>query len=542
MGRGRSQTLRAFGAVFANADLRRVSMAYLLFGLAEWGTWVAILVFAYGQGGAAETGLAAVVQLVPAAVVAPLASVLGDRMRRDRALLLGYAILTVTTAGAASAMLLDAPVPVVYGFAALVAAGMTLIRPVQSALLPQLARSPDELTAANVVVSTFYSSVVLVGPALSGALLGLGGAGLVFASFAGVLLLGAVLVVRLEPRPAPAPSDMHPLREAAAGFAAVARERDQRLVVGLLAGQEMIAGAFDVLLVVIALGLLGLPPSGAGYLAAALGAGGLLGGLWAVGLVGRRHLAAALAFSMLVYGLGTAALAFTGVPIVTAAFLVLAGSGYARADMAGRILLQRVVPDRILARVFGVLEGVNQAALAAGAALAPLLVAALGLRGGVLAAGLLLPAAIALLAARIRAVDRAAKVPEREIELLRTLDLFAPLEPATLEGVASRLVPVSAAAGQMVIREGDVGDRFYVVADGELEVSRNGQVVARLGPGKYFGEIALLRDVPRTATVKAAGPTKLLALERVDFLEAVTGHPLSHEAAHAAIRQRISDL
>jgi MFS family permease len=381
MGKGRFRTLRAFGAVFGNPDLRRVSIAYLLFGLAEWGTWVAMLVFAYGRGGAAETGLAAVFQLVPAAIVAPLASVLGDRMRRDRALLLAYATLTVTTAGAAAAMLLDAPVPVVYGFAALVAASMTLVRPVQSALLPQLVRSPDELTAANVVAGTVYSSVVLVGPAASGALIGLGGAGLVFAVFAGCLLVGALLVIRLEPRPAPERASGHPLRQAAAGFAAVARNPNQRLVVGLLAGQELIAGAFDVLIVVIALGLLGLPPSGAGYLAAALGAGGLLGGLWAVGLVGRRHLAPALAISMLVYGLGTAALALTGVPIVTAAFLVLAGSGYARADMAGRILLQRVVPDRILARVFGVLEGVAQAALAAGAALAPLLVATLGLRG-----------------------------------------------------------------------------------------------------------------------------------------------------------------
>jgi predicted MFS family arabinose efflux permease len=410
---------------------------------------------------------------------------------------------------------------------------------VQSALLPQLARSPDELTAANVVVGTIYSAVILAGPAASGALIGLGGAGLVFAVFAGVLLVATLLVVRLEPRPAPASPGEHPLRQAAAGFAALAREPNQRLVVGLLAGQAVIAGAFDVLLVVIALGLLGLPPSGAGYLAAALGAGGLIGGLWAVGLVGRRHLAAALGISLLVYGLGTAALAFTGVPIVTAAFLVVAGSGYARADMAGRILLQRVVPDRILARVFGVLEGVSQAALATGAALAPLLVAFLGLRGGILAAGLLLPAAIAVLGARIRAVDRAARVPEREIELLRSLDLFAPLAGPTIEGVASRLVPASAAPGDVVIREGDVGDRFYVVADGEVEVSRDGRALARLGPGKYFGEIALLRDVPRTATVTAATRATLLALERVDFLEAVTGHPLSHEAADSTVRHRL---
>jgi MFS family permease len=518
-----------------------VEIAYLLFGLAEWGTWVAILVFAYGQGGAAETGLVAVIQLVPAAIVAPLASVLGDRIRRDRALALGYAIQTVAAGGTASALLLEAPVPVVYALAAAVAASVTLTRPVQSALLPQLARLPDELTAANVAAGTIYSGVVLAGPAAAGALLGVGGAGLVFASFTGVLLVATLLVLRLEPRPAPEPTGEHPLRQAAAGFRTLARAPSQRLVVGLLAGQDVIGGAVDVLLVVVALGFLELPESGAGYLAATLGAGGLLGGLWAVGLVGRRHLAAALGGSLLIYGLGTAALAFSGVPLVTAAFLVVAGSGYSRADMAGRILLQRVVPDAVLARVFGVLEGIRQAALAAGAALAPLLVATLGLRGGILATGLLLPAAIAVLWARIRAVDRAAPVPEREIALIRSLDLFAPLPPSTLEGVASRLIPVALPPGKVVIREGEVGDRFYVVADGQIEVSRKGRRMATLGPGQYFGEIALLRDVPRTATVTAMGRASLLALERVDFLEAVTGHPLSREAADATVRHRLPE-
>jgi hypothetical protein len=540
MGRGvsRFRMLRAFGAVFGNRDLRRVEIAYLLFGLAEWATWVAILIFAYGQGGAAETGLVAVIQLVPAAIVAPLAAVFGDRMRRDRALVLGYAIQTAAVGGTAAALLSGAPVPLIYGLAAAVAASMTLTRPVQSALLPQLARTPDELTAANVAGGTIYSAVVLAGPAAAGALIGVGGVPLVFASFAGVLLVATLLVVGLEPRPAPEPTGEHPLRQAGAGFRALAREPSQRLVVGLLAGQDVIAGAIDVLLVVIALGLLGLPQSAAGYLAAVLGAGGLVGGLWAVGLVGRRRLAVALGVSLLIYGLATAALAVTGVPVLTAVFLLVAGSGYTRADMAGRILLQRVVPDEVLARVFGVLEGVRQAALAIGAGVAPLLVAVLGLRGGILASGLLLPAATGLLWARIRAVDRAAKVPEREIALIRSLDLFAPLAAPTLEGVASRLVPVTAAPGDVLIHEGDVGDRFYVVADGEVEVSREGRRVTTLGPGKYFGEIALLRDVPRTATVTAVGDARLLALDRVDFLEAVTGHPLSREAADASVRDR----
>lgn len=542
MGVGRLRaTRRAFGSVFRSRDLRRVQLAYLAFGLGEWATWVAILVFAYGRGGAAETGLVAVIQLVPAAVVAPLAAVLGDRVRRDRALMVGYAVQAGAMAATAAALLANAHVAIVYALAAATAASITLTRPVLSALLPQLARTPEEVTAANVAAGGAASAVVMLGPAAAGLLLGIGGTGLVFAVFAGVLLVATVLVSGLEPRPAPEQPPEHLLRQAAAGFRALAREPSQRLVVGLLAGQQIIAGAFDVLLVVIALGLLGLPESGAGYLGAALGAGGIIGGIWALGLVGRRHLAAALAGSLLVYGAGTAALALSGVPLLTAAFLVVAGSGYTRADTAGRVLLQRVVPDRLLARVFGVLEGVSQVSLAIGAGLAPFLVAVIGLRGGILAAGLLLPVAVLLLWARIRKVDLATRVPEEEIALLRSLDLFAPLPAATLEGVASRLIPVSVVQGHVLIREGDPGDRFYVLASGEVQVTRRGRAVTELGPGQYFGEIALLRDVPRTATVTAATETDLLALERADFLEAITGHPVSHEAATTVARARWSD-
>jgi CRP-like cAMP-binding protein len=89
------------------------------------------------------------------------------------------------------------------------------------------------------------------------------------------------------------------------------------------------------------------------------------------------------------------------------------------------------------------------------------------------------------------------------------------------------------------MRKGEPGNRFYVIADGEVEVTRDGRPVARLGPGAYFGEIALLRDVPRTATVTATTPTTLLVLERADFLEAVTGHPVAREAADVTIRERL---
>ena len=537
--RRRSRTFDAVRAVFANHDLRHVELAYLLFIAARWGARLAILVFAFERGGAPETGLAAVIQLVPAAIVAPLASTVGDRIRRDRVLLIGFAVQTAAAGGTAAALLWSAPIAVVYALTAVMAASMTITRPVVSAMFPQLARSPDELIAANVVAGSIHGAMVLVGPAAAGVLLGLGGAGLALAVFAGLLLGATLLSVGLEAHPLPASSSPRPVGEAAAGFRAVARHPDQRLVVGLLVGQSVIAGALDVLIVVIVLGLFGLPSSAAGYMSAARGAGGLLGGLWAFSLIGKPRLAAAMALGLAVFGFGTVALALAVVAALAAAFLVVVGSGYARADIAGRTLLLRVVPDDILARVFGVLEGMNMAGLAVGGALAPLLVTALGVRSGTLVAGLLLPATILILSPRIRALDRAVRIPEQELSILRSVDLFAPLANPMMEAVASRLRHVEVPPGAVIMRKGELGNRFYVIADGEVEVTREGRPVARLGPGAYFGEIALLRDVARTATVTVTTPTTLLVLERADFLEAITGHPVAREAADVTVRDRL---
>jgi hypothetical protein len=246
-----------------------------------------------------------------------------------------------------------------------------------------------------------------------------------------------------------------------------------------------------------------------------------------------------LRVSLAVFGFAATAMAFSEVPLLTAALVVTASAGYVRGETVGAILLQRVVPDDVLARVFGVVEGLHVAAMGIGGALAPVLVAVFGVRGGIVAAGLFLPAVAVLIGGRIRRVDRAARVPRRELELLRSVDLFAPLSPHALEDLAWRLVPVSAAPGQVVIREGDAGDRFYVVEDGEVAVSQDGRPLTTLGPGTYFGEIALLHDVPRVATVTAVTHASFLALDRGEFLEALMGHPQSHDAVDATAEDRL---
>jgi CRP-like cAMP-binding protein len=139
----------------------------------------------------------------------------------------------------------------------------------------------------------------------------------------------------------------------------------------------------------------------------------------------------------------------------------------------------------------------------------------------------------------LNAIDAAAPVPESELALLRVIPIFAPLPSMTLEQLASHLSHVSVPAGQVVFRQGEPGDLFYVIGEGEVAVALDGRPQVTLGRGAYFGEIALLRDVPRTATVTAVTEVELYALERDVFIAAVTGHAPSAEAADAVIASRL---
>lgn len=538
-----TRSLAAFAAVFRNPDLRRVETAFVAFGMAEWATWVAILVYAYQRGGATAAGIVAVIQLVPAAVFAPFAATLGDRFRRDRVLLASYLAQAAAMAATAAALLAEAPVPLVYGLAAVAATSIAMTRPVHGAILPSLARSPEELTAANVVAGSIESASVLAGPALAGFLLGLEGPGSVFAVVAAGLLVGGLLVAgtRAVPPAGDAEGAGAVLRDAVLGVRDLAAERGARLLVSLVAVKSVVIGALDVLIVAMAISLLELGPSGAGYLSAALGAGGVLGAAAALALVGRRRLSPALAAGLILLGVPVAAIGLLPGTLAAALLLVAGGAGHSLADVAGRTMLQRAVRDEVLSRAFGVLEGLHMASLAVGSIAAPLLVATLGTTGALVAVGTFLPALVVLATRGLHTVDAEVDAPVEGVRLLADIDLFAPLPVPTLERLAARLIPVEAPAGTVVIREGDEGDRFYVIESGRVRVTRAGEPVAVLGPGDHVGEIALLHRVPRTATVAALEPVRLQALERADFLEAVTGHPQSRERAQRVAAARLPE-
>ena len=538
--------LAAVAAIFHNDSLRRVLLAFMGFSIVEWGTWIAILVHAYGRGGAAETGLAALVQLAPSTVVAPLAASLGDHVRRERALLFAYLAQGASMALTAAALFADAPGWVVYGAAALAATSITLTRPIQAAILPSLSRTPSELTAANVAGGTVETASILVGPLVAGLALAAAGPGTVFAGAAVVSVLGAALVrgvrpVEVERRVAERPpAGLSGLaQEAFAGFGMVLRERRPRSLVLLIGSAAVLWGALDVFLVVLALDLLSIGEAGVGFLNAAMGAGGLIGAALSVTLIGRQHLALPFGVGMVLWALPLALLGLLPLFAVALLLLALAGMGRIVMDVAGRTLLQRVAPDRMLSRVFGVLEGIHMGSLAVGAILAPALISLVGPRNAFILAGSLLLLVTLASWQALRAVDSVGVARPRELALLRRIPIFSPLAGPAVERLAARLVPVHAHAGSVVIRQGEPGDHFYIVVSGRVAVSIDARHVRDEGPGESFGEIALLRDVPRTATVTAVDGAELLTLERRDFLEAITGQPASAETAERVVRERL---
>ncbi|MDP9242622.1 MAG: MFS transporter [Actinomycetota bacterium] len=538
------ERIRVFAAIFRDPNLLRIELAFAGFNMAEYATWIAILVYAYERGGATAAGVVALIQLIPAGLIAPFASYSADRFRKERVLLVDYLVQAAAMAGTAAALFLEAPVVVVYATATLAAVSLTFTRPAQASLLPEITNSPEDLTAANVASGMIESVGIFVGPFIAGIILRVSEPAMVFAVMSGIALVGALAIrgLRLDPAAAPPREGFGVrmvLRETLAGFRVLRTERDPRLLIGVTSAQLVVVGALDVLFVAAAIDLLGLGQGGAGFLNSAYGVGGILGAASAVMLVGRRRLTPPLAGGAAVCGVP---LMVTGAlpSALTAPFLIaVGGSGRSLSDVSARTLLQRIAPDEVLARVFGVLEGMGMLALAAGSIGASAVVAAFGIKTALVVTGAFMPAVVFLALRRLLAIDAAARAPDPiALEFLRRIPIFAPLPAPSIERIAANLIAVSADAGDVIIRQGDAGDRFYVVVEGEAEVRTDGRFTATLGSGSYFGEIALLKDVPRTATVAARSAMRLLALERAPFLEAVTGHPRSIEAADEVVRAR----
>lgn len=533
----------ALRRVLVNPDIRRALLAWMLGYAGEWSWLVALWVYAYQTSGVVAVGILGLARTLPAALLSPALSTITDRLPRHRVLLgihLGRAALVGI---AAFAVVADLSPFVVYAMAPLDALLGVLHRPTHMSLMPALARSPEELVASNVASSTFEGIGTLAGPALGGLLVAYATPAWGFAVPALAFAAAAVSVSGIHPLQSLRRNVRHEGLFATlfGGIGALVTYPRAGLVVSLFWAQIIVRGLLNVLLVVAAIELLHVGEQGVGYLNSAIGAGGFLGVLATVTLVARPRMAPSFAIGLVLWG--TPILLIGLLPWAPAAILFLAvlGLGNAVLDVAGFTIMQRSVPNAMRGRVFGVLESGVMLGTGIGSGLAPLLLALLDIRGALIATGLILPTLAVITWRWVARADADAVIPERELALLRGVPMLAPLPMTVLEQVAGDVSEVSYADGEPIIREGEVGDRFYILMSGRTSVTSAGEERPELGPGDSFGEIALVRNVPRTASVVAIGPVNVFALDRDAFCAAVSGDLRSTRAAEEVVERRLAE-
>jgi hypothetical protein len=525
--------------VMREPALRRVVVGYAAFSFSEHATWLAILVYALQRGGAREVGIVAVAQLVPGIVLAPFAAYAGDRFAPQRALAAGYAAQSASMAATAAAMAAGAPV-VAYVAGGCAATAITFTRPVMGSLLPAITHAPRELVAANIVTGFIEQVGVFVGPLMAGAVMAVSTPGAVFAVAAVATAIGCVWVLLIDPiepaARAPGLGADTVVGQVFAGFSTLRRESRLRALVWLGATAGFVKGIGDVIFVTFADERLEGGGGQSGLLAGAYGLGALAGAVGISRLIHSGRVSGQFVLAGLLAGVPLLALAgISGLPLALVGFGVL-GAGETMLQLTSSVTIQRQAPTAVLARVFGILEGVQMGAIALGSLAVTAVVAwtAIGPAFAVLASVVLITVLGGVARLR-RHGDDLALADETVVEHLLGDPVFAPLPAPTIERLARNAETRSYDAGTVVVEQGETGDEYYLVGDGRLAVTIDGMLIRELGPGTSFGEIALLRDVPRTATVTATTRVRLLVVARDDFIEAVTGHPRSLRTANDAV-------
>ena len=531
--------LAEFGAVARNQNLRRLELAYGAAITSEWAFTVALGVFAYERGGATAVGILGLVRMLPAALATPFTAAVADRYERERALVVVTLLSAVALAAATALFYFGRNEAAIFAFAAAHAVVSTLCRPAVAALVPSLAATPRQLVAANGVSLTLEGFGTLAGPLIAGVVIATTGVGVVFAFGAVAYVAAALAVATIHVEGRLRFAHHRAAGDLTAGFRLLARESQPRLIVALFVAQTIVRGALNVLIVVIVFRLLHVGGGWVGFLSGAVGAGMLVGGFASMALAGRK-LAVPFGVGLLLWGIPIALIAAAPYRLTALLLLAVVGVGNALEDVAGETLLQRLISDDLLGRVLGVMFGAATLGMGIGAIITPGLISTLGTRGALVAVGAFLPALVFLSSRGLRVIDAAAVAPARELALLDAVPMFAPLAVAAKEQVAKSLIRISRPAGHEIVKEGDAGDRFYIVASGHAEVTQAGRHLRDCGPGDYFGEIALLRDVRRTATVTASEEIELYALERSAFVDAATGHTAGREAGEGIVREHLA--
>jgi MFS family permease len=543
VGRRLAEGGAALASNLRRPDLRRAQLAFGSAYASEWSLTVVLGVVAFRDGGATAVGIVALIRMLPSALIAPFATAVADRIRRDRVLIWIGVIRAVAVGAAALVIAMDLSVLFVYVLAIIATIPFTAFRPAHSALLPALCETPRELTAANASRGLLDSASTLVGPLLAALLLDVSGPEAVFALTAGLSLWSALLVSLIDYEPAPREAPPAPIRiaaDTAEGLRAIAAHREVSMLFGLGAVQAVTRGALNVFTVVVAIELLHTGDAGVGVLTAAIGVGAVIGSLGASVLVGSRRLAAYTGVGIALWGVPLALIGAFPEELVALVMLAIVGAGNALVDLGYFTLFPRLMPDEVLARVFGALESLVALAVGLGSILTPLLIHLFGIRGALVVIGLMTPVVVALTWFRLVRVDEGLGAQAEIIERLRKVPMLRPLPVSTIEHLARNAREESVEPGETVVEQGEAGESFYVVVAGQLEVNENGRLLSVLSDGDCFGEIALLREIPRTTTVRARAPTALYALDRRHFVPIVSGYSESAAEAETVVETRLA--
>jgi predicted MFS family arabinose efflux permease len=543
-------TWTSLRSVFGNPALRRIELALAGSMIGDWAYATAVVVWAYGVGGARLVGIWMAVRYLLMAIVSPIGASLADRLPRKFVLIGSDLVRAVLATVAAIALITDAPDAVILVVATVLSLVGCIFRPAQMAWMPSLTRRPEELTAANGASSTIESLAFFLGPALGALLVSTTSVQVVFLLNAATFLLSAVLVWGIHPIAGPTPGDQEDdeeeagpqegmLAEMAGGFRHIARDRDLVMVAILVCTQTIVAGATAVFGVVIAVDILETGPQGVGIIDSVFGVGAIVGGFYAIGRSTRNRLAGDLALGTVLWSLPLLLIVVYPSPVTVFAAVILLGFGNPLVDVNFATIVQRLTPDAVLGRVFGAYEGALIAGMAIGSAITPFLISRFGLQWALAILALVVGIPALAFIPRCLRLDGTLRAPEGTA-LLRGISIFSPLSPVKIESLAGSLTTETASAGTAVVREGDVSDRFLVIVSGRVEVTQDGEHLRFEGPGEFFGEIGLLRDVPRTATVTAIEDTTLYSLAREDFLDAVRGVDESLAAADDVVMRRLA--
>ncbi|HEX4307926.1 MAG TPA: MFS transporter [Solirubrobacterales bacterium] len=521
----------------------RLGIARILTSFSAWCFSIALGVYGFEAHGIVGVGIVALIRYLPGALVAPVAGVMIDRYSRRAVLVWSAVGMCLILTGAAVAAALGAPSAVVFVFPGLYAIASAPYAPAESSISPMLATTPQELSSGNVNHAAMENGGSLLGAIVTGLLLAATSPAFVFGLAAGAAAIVAALLFGLvhDRRPAylhleSEVASAH--RQMVEGLRTLAAHPGLRLAWLSTALLLAFEGFAEVIVVALALHQLHLAEGSVGFLNAAWGAGAIVGGGLLALLLDRGRLVIAIAGGSIVLGAATVLPGAWATPFSAYAGWFVIGIGFVFIEVAAKTLMQRLGDDEQMGRLLTLLESGRLAAMAVGSLCAIVLDEVLGTRVALIVAGAAMPVFVVLCWARLRAYEVGAPAAEVPYGLLRGNSIFEPLSVATLERLSQDLSPVEFEAGVDVIVEGEQGDRFYLIETGQVEVFEHGDFRRHEGPGESFGEIALLHDVPRTATVRTTEPTRLLQLERDQFLLAVTGHRRSSQVAAGVVTDR----